>query len=53
MPIQNYAIIFKALADLVKKHIDNGVKCSEQLKSRCPSCINPTCFHMKKFFSSF
>lgn len=40
----------KAMADVVKAHLDSGVNCSRQLPLRCPMCVNPTCGLAKEFF---
>jgi ferrochelatase len=45
-------IFLKALADIVKSHLDSSVTCSNQLSLRCPGCINEACGPMKYFFRS-
>lgn len=42
----------KAMADLVKSHLDSNVACSRQLLLRCPMCNNATCGKAKNFFAS-
>jgi len=43
-------IFIKAMADVVKEHLDKGVKHSNQLKLRCPGCVNERCLNMRQFF---
>lgn len=45
-------IFLRALADIVKSHIDSKQICSKQLPLRCPMCVNPTCGPMKYFFKT-
>lgn len=45
-------IFMKALADLVKSHLESNEPCSRQLTLRCPLCTNPTCGQTKAFFAS-
>ena len=45
-------IFVKALADIVKTHIDSNTLCTNQLPLRCPMCINTTCAPMKYFFKT-
>jgi len=45
-------IFIRALADLVKEHLERGNPCSKQLGLRCPQCVNVTCGHTKSFFRS-
>lgn len=40
----------KAMADIVKSHLDSESNCSHQLSLRCPMCVNDTCGPMKYFF---
>ncbi|XP_059171681.1 ferrochelatase, mitochondrial-like isoform X2 [Physella acuta] len=43
-------VFIKALADIVKQHIDSQSCCSPQLMLRCPMCVNLTCGPAKDFF---
>lgn len=43
-------IFIKALAHLVKDHLDSGKSCSSQNVLRCPMCTNAVCGETKKFF---
>lgn len=45
-------IFIRALADIVKSHLNQNELCSKQLPLRCPKCINETCGPMKQFFKS-
>lgn len=45
-------IFLKALADIVKSHIDSNSMCTNQLALRCPGCINEKCGPMKYFFKT-
>ncbi|XP_064596077.1 ferrochelatase, mitochondrial-like [Liolophura sinensis] len=41
----------KALADIVKTHLDTNVACPNQLSLRCPMCVNQVCAQTKDFFA--
>ena len=43
-------IFIRAMADIVKSHLEAGVSSTEQLKLRCPMCTNEVCGHMRNFF---
>jgi len=43
-------IFIRAMADVVKQHMDRGEKHTNQLKLRCPGCINERCLNMRQFF---
>ncbi|CAF0851567.1 unnamed protein product [Brachionus calyciflorus] len=43
-------IFLRALANIVKNHLDSNEMCSKQLSLRCPKCINEVCGPMKGFF---
>nr|CAB3245701.1 ferrochelatase, mitochondrial-like [Phallusia mammillata] len=43
-------IFIKAMADVVKDHLDKGEICTKQLSLRCPLCTNEACNQMRKFF---
>ncbi|XP_076820094.1 ferrochelatase, mitochondrial-like [Clavelina lepadiformis] len=43
-------IFIKAMADVVKSHLDSGTVCTQQLPLRCPMCVNEACGHMRNFF---
>lgn len=45
-------LFIKAMADIVKSHMDSKSNCSHQLSLRCPMCINETCGPMKHFFKT-
>lgn len=45
-------IFLRALADIVKEHIDSNTNCTTQLPLRCPMCVNEACGPMKYFFKS-
>jgi len=45
-------IFVKAIADIVKSHLESDKSCSNQLGLRCPQCINETCGPMKEFFKT-
>uniref|UniRef100_A0A671G3F5 Ferrochelatase, mitochondrial n=1 Tax=Rhinolophus ferrumequinum TaxID=59479 RepID=A0A671G3F5_RHIFE len=42
----------KALADLVRSHIQSNELCSKQLTLSCPLCVNPVCRETKSFFTN-
>lgn len=46
----SFVFSMKAMADVVKAHLDSGINCSRQLPLRCPMCVNPTCGLAKEFF---
>ncbi|XP_028397660.1 ferrochelatase, mitochondrial-like [Dendronephthya gigantea] len=43
-------IFIKAMADIVKAHLESNDVCSTQLPLRCPMCVNITCKEAKEFF---
>jgi len=43
-------IFIKAMAEVVKDHLDDDKKCTKQLQLRCPMCTNQSCIHMREFF---
>ena len=43
-------IFIKAMADVVKDHLAKGKKHTNQLKLRCPGCVNERCLNMRQFF---
>ncbi|CAB4016310.1 Ferrochelatase, mitochondrial [Paramuricea clavata] len=43
-------IFIKAMADIVKSHLESKAVCSTQLPLRCPMCVNITCNETKEFF---
>ena len=43
-------IFIRAMADIVKEHLNSGLKCTKQLPLRCPMCTNEVCGHMRNFF---
>ncbi len=40
-------VFIEALADLAKKHLEEGVMASKQLGLRCPGCVNAKCTESK------
>lgn len=36
-------LFIEALADIVKKHLESGDRCSKQMPLRCPMCVNAKC----------
>lgn len=44
-------IFIKALADIVKTHLDSGIACSKQMGLQCPGCKSERCLESKKFFA--
>jgi len=43
-------VFIKAMADVVKNHLESGNVSTKQLELRCPMCTNEACNHMRKFF---
>ncbi|XP_023218458.1 ferrochelatase, mitochondrial-like, partial [Centruroides sculpturatus] len=48
----DHPIFIKALAELVKNHLEVGEIYSPQLLLRCPLCENPVCHDMRKWLKS-
>jgi ferrochelatase len=40
----------RAIADIVKSHLEANVACSRRLRQHCPMCHNATCSEVKQFF---
>ena len=40
----------EALADIVKRHLESGTRCSKQMPLRCPMCVNVRCEEQKVSF---
>lgn len=49
--LNDSATFIKAMADVVKTHLDGNAACSRRLLHRCPMCRNLTCADMKQFFA--
>lgn len=47
------SIFIKALADVVKSHIESNQACTSQLPLCCPMCVNKTCHKTKSFFKGY
>ncbi|XP_046858061.1 ferrochelatase, mitochondrial-like [Xenia sp. Carnegie-2017] len=45
-------VFIKAMADIVKSHLESNTVCSTQLPLRCPMCVNVTCGETKTFFKN-
>ncbi|KAL7269859.1 ferrochelatase hem15 [Rhizina undulata] len=43
-------LFIEALADIVKTHLESGLRASKQLALRCPMCVNQKCAEQKKYF---
>ncbi|KAF8430148.1 hypothetical protein EV426DRAFT_580082 [Tirmania nivea] len=41
----------EALADIAKRHLESGYRCSRQMPLRCPMCVSARCQEQKRFFS--
>ncbi|XP_077996866.1 ferrochelatase, mitochondrial-like [Glandiceps talaboti] len=48
--LNDHPVFIKALADIVKTHLESNQSCTRQLPLRCPGCVNATCGHTKQFF---
>ena len=43
-------IFIRAMADVVKSHLERGEVSTKQFNLRCPLCTNEVCGHMRNFF---
>lgn len=49
--LNDHPVFIKALADIVKTHLDSNQSSTNQLSLRCPQCPNHVCGLSKTFFS--